>query len=89
MMSRLIAASVSIFIGLLLTWVTGVFPTPFTTIQIDVIRYGAPLAYSTRVIPTQFINYNYQNIILDLAFWGIITYLILAVVLRTSSTRKT
>jgi hypothetical protein len=89
MTSRLIAASVSLLIGLFLTWGTGVFPTPFETIQIDVVTYGAPLTYSTRVIPTLFITYNWLNLVLDLAFWVITTYLILAVVLRTSPKNKT
>ncbi len=65
------------------------FPTPFARIQIDVVSYGAPLTYSTRVIPTQFVSYDWLNLILDLAFWAIITYLILAVVLRTSPPKKT
>jgi hypothetical protein len=87
--SRLVTAAVSILIGLFLTWGTGVFPTPFARIQIDVVSYGAPLAYSTRVIPTQFVSYDWLNLVLDLAFWAIITYLILAVVLRTSPPKKT
>jgi hypothetical protein len=87
--SRLVTATVSILIGLFLTWGTGVFPTPFSRIQIDVVSYGAPIAYSTRVIPTQFVSYDWLNLVLDLAFWAIITYLILAVVLRTSPPKKT
>jgi hypothetical protein len=88
MTTRPVTAAIAILIGLLLTWATGMYPTPFTRIQIDVVTYGAPLPYSTRVIPTEFITYDWFNLALDLAFWAIITYLILAVILRTSPPKK-
>ena len=89
MTSRLVIASISLLIGIFLTWGTGMFPTPLATIQIDIVSYGAPLAYSTRVIPTRFVTYNWLNLILDLIFWAVIAYIFLAMVMRASPMRKT
>ena len=88
MTTRPVTAAIAVLIGLLLTWATGVYPTLFARIQIDVVTYGAPLPYSTRVIPTEFLTYDWFNLALDLAFWAIISYLILAVILRTSPPKK-
>jgi branched-subunit amino acid ABC-type transport system permease component len=88
MASRIVTRAIAVLFGLLLTWGTGMFPTPFARIQIDVVSYGAPLAYSTRIIPTEFITFNWTNLVLDVAFWAIIVYLILAVILRTSLQKK-
>jgi hypothetical protein len=89
MTSRLVIASISLLIGIFITWGIGIFPTPFATIQIDIVSYGAPLVYSTRVIPTQFVTYNWLNLILDLIFWIVIAYIFLAMVIRASPMRKT
>jgi hypothetical protein len=67
---------VSIILGAALTWVTGQLPTPLTQIQIDVSQYGAPLPWTRRVIPTQFTNYMWGNLIIDIAFWAITAFLI-------------
>jgi hypothetical protein len=88
MASRLLAAALSVLLGILLTWGTGMFPTPFARIQIDIVSYGAPLAYSTRVIPTHFLSYDWLNLALDFAFWTFILYLILGVILSTSPLKK-
>ncbi len=88
MATRTSIAAIAILIGLLLTWATGMYPTPFTRIQIDVVTYGAPLPYSTRVIPIEFATYDRTNIVLDLTFWAILIYLILAVILHTSPPKK-
>jgi hypothetical protein len=89
MTNRLVLTVVSILISLLSTWGTGIFSAPFSQIQIDVVNYGAPLPYFQRVIPTHFVSYDWLNLALDLAFWAIITYLILAIVLRTSPSKNT
>ena len=67
MVSRLLAGALSILIGLLLTWGMGMFPTPFAQIQIDVVSYGASIPYVHRVIPTQFLSYDWLNFALDIA----------------------
>ncbi|MCX6654847.1 MAG: hypothetical protein NTY03_06965 [Candidatus Bathyarchaeota archaeon] len=59
-----------------MTWITGQLPAPLTQIQIDVIQYGSPLPWTSRVIPTHFTNYNWVNLILDVAFWAVIAFLI-------------
>ena len=69
---------VSIILGAALTWVTSQLPAPLTQIQIDVSQYGAPLPWTSRVIPTQFTNYVWVNLIIDIAFWAITAYLITA-----------
>jgi len=66
----------SITLGAALTWITGQLPAPLTQTQIDVIQYGAPLPWASRVIPTHFQNYNWVNLILDVAFWAVIAFLV-------------
>jgi len=88
MTSKIVTGIIAVLIGLLLTWGTSMFPTPFARIQIDMVGYGAPLAYSTRIIPTEIITLNWTNLVLDVAFWAIIVYLILTVILRTSPKKK-
>ncbi len=67
---------ISITLGAALTWITGKLPALLTQIQIDVIQYGTPLPWTSRVIPTHFQNYSWVNLILDVAFWAIIAFLI-------------
>ena len=67
---------ISITLGAALTWITGQLPAPLTQIQIDVIQYGAPLPWTSRMIPTHFQNYKWVNLVLDVAFWAIIIFLV-------------
>ena len=88
MTSRIVTGVIAILIGLLVTWGTGMFPTPFARTQIDVVSYGAPLAYSTRIIPAEKVAFDWAKLGLDVVFWAIIVYLLLAVILRTSLQKK-
>ena len=60
MASRIVTGVIAVLIGLLLSWGTGMFPTPFTSIQIDIVIYGASLAYSTRIIPTKLVAFDWS-----------------------------
>ena len=84
MASRIVTGVIAVLIGLLLTLGTGIFPTPFARIQIDIVIYGAPLAYSTRIIPTKLVAFDWSKLVLDVVFWAIIIYLIMEIILRVS-----
>ncbi len=77
----------SIVVGVVIMLITGQFPDPFARIQVDVVEYGAPLAYVSRVIPTQITSISYANALIDAAFWSIIIFLILWVAERGFSPR--
>jgi hypothetical protein len=78
MASRVIVALTCIIAGLVITGISGLFPAPFSPIQIDIVEHGSPLSWSSRVIPTQFITLNWANFTIDLLFWSIFIYIIIA-----------
>lgn len=81
MVSRIVPILVSVALGAFTTGVSAMFPAPFSPIQIDVVEYGAPIAWVSRVIPTQFTAWNWVNFSLDLAFWSLVSYLLFYAVL--------
>ncbi len=64
----------SIIVGVILTLITGQFLDPFAGIQIDIVEYGAPFAYVSRVIPTRITSYDYVSAIVDVIFWSVIVF---------------
>jgi hypothetical protein len=73
-MDRKISA-LSIAFGIIMTIITGFFPTFLAQIQIDVAQYGTPLPYASRVIPTHITTYHYPEMLVDVVFWSVLFFI--------------
>ncbi len=64
-----VIAICSIVAAGVITYLTGFVQTPLAHLGVDVVYWGIPLPWMSRVIPTRFNNLVWINLIVDLAFW--------------------
>lgn len=79
MNQRILRTFLSIAMGAAISLLSGLFKPPFTRILIDVVEWGAPLSWLMRVIPIRMYSINLPNQVIDLAFWSVIVYFVVAV----------
>jgi hypothetical protein len=79
MMTRrnLIGITISIILGIVVAFVTGYFPSPLVGRTVDFIRNGAPLTWTTYVIPNRPHTILWTGLTVDVIFWIAVFYLIL------------
>ena len=71
----------AVLVGLAITLVSGIFfTTHFGRIPIDVLEWGTPLPWITRVIPTQIRVIHWINFVIDLVFWITISLIALGII---------
>jgi hypothetical protein len=77
-MSVLLASAV---VGVVIALISGLIQTPMSPIGIDVVSWGIPLPWISRVIPTRFQSVDWINLTANVIFWAAISFLMAMVVI--------
>ena len=68
----LLSLLASVFVGVVITLLSGLIQTPMGHLGVDVIYWGVPLSWTMRVIPTRFQSIDWLNLAADCIFWIIV-----------------
>jgi len=74
------ALAIAIAFGIIITWVSGFFRTPWW-MEIDVVRKGAPFPWIMQVLPRPS-TVIWSGMIEDAVFWAMVSGLIAVMSLR-------
>jgi len=66
-------AILSVVVGVTTTLISGLFLTPVARLGIDVIRWGLPLPWIMRVVPSES-QVLWDNLVADFAFWTVVAF---------------
>lgn len=80
MKGNILTNFISVVVGIVIALISGLFTTPDLLIPV-VLQWGVPLPWFTRVISTQISSIHWENLILDMVFWVLICYIVLAAII--------
>jgi hypothetical protein len=79
----------AVLVGVAITLVSEIFFTPhFGRIPIDMLEWGTPLPWITRVIPTKIGVIHWISFVIDLVFWIIISLIVLGIIISVINRRS-
>jgi len=68
--------TVSILVGLIITLISGIFPSPLSYMLLGVALRGFPFAWISQVVyPGAPTKIEYDGLVLDLIFWALVFYI--------------